>query len=272
MFLNLKTNLAYINSKQNYNLFSSNPFTFYQTPIFQAPVLDFRQPIFPAFQFSYPPLFSFNTNTQTEMPILKLLNPNQTNNNIFTLNSQRKPAFIRDYAEEFRQKTSSMRAEMAARVAEMELAKGVKEDIGPNGRGTDDSVDIRRYKKGVKNNAQWCASFASYCYGDGQNSSNSDTFGYTASSQAIKRKAIDSGHYAYKNSGYKPQRGDAAIWTNVNDPSHGHVGVVVDSNDKGVWIIEGNSGSAVKKNYYTYERLQNTARFSGYAKMNEWTA
>ena len=181
-----------------------------------------------------------------------------------------------DYAQEFSRKTEAPtrknRVKMALLVAEQELAKNVKENLNSKGKGTNDSVDIRRYKNGVKDGNPWCASFFSYLYGAGQGSSNSDTFGYTASSQEIKRKAIANKTFANKNSGYIPQPGDAAIWTDVNDPSHGHIGIVHKVDNTGVWIIEGNKSDAVKEIHYTYKELQKEARFSGYAKMNEWAA
>lgn len=52
----------------------------------------------------------------------------------------------------------------AAKRAEIEKAKGVVEINKSN-----DSVDIRRYKRGAKNSHQWCAYFTSYCFTDGQN-------------------------------------------------------------------------------------------------------
>lgn len=157
--------------------------------------------------------------------------------------------------------TSSI-AERAVQVAETELSKGVKET------SNNDSIDIRRYKKGVANDNAWCASFVSYLYGDGQNLSNNNTFGYTTSSQEIKRRANEANCFAGKNSGYIPQRGDLAVWTNVGDPSHGHVGIVVQADKLGFWAIEGNSSNRVKKNYYSYASLGQ--RFSGWAQMSKW--
>ena len=105
-------------------------------------------------------------------------------------------------------------------------------------------------------------------YGQGQNSSNSSTFGYTASSQKIKNDANLAGCFAAKYSQYKPQKGDLAIWTNINDPSHGHVGIISASDSNGFWVIEGNSKNAVRKKYYRYNELP--ARFSGYVQMTKW--
>lgn len=55
----------------------------------------------------------------------------------------------------------------AAKRAEIEKNKGVVES-NTSGGGSNDSVDIRRYKRGAKNNHQWCAYFTSYCFTDGQ--------------------------------------------------------------------------------------------------------
>ena len=56
----------------------------------------------------------------------------------------------------------------AAKRAEIEEAKGVVES-DTRGGGSNDSADIRRYKRGAINNHQWCAYFTSYCFTDGQN-------------------------------------------------------------------------------------------------------
>lgn len=56
----------------------------------------------------------------------------------------------------------------AAKRAEIEKDKGVVES-STRGGGSNDSADIRRYKRGAKNNDQWCAYFTSYCFTDGQN-------------------------------------------------------------------------------------------------------
>ncbi len=162
-----------------------------------------------------------------------------------------------------KQVSSSDKAEQAAQIAEQELAKGVREDNGNN-----DSVDIRRYKKGAKNSNQWCGYFTSYCFGDGQGSDNRETFGYTGSSQEIKRKAINAGHYAKKNSGYTPKRGDVAMWTKT--ASTGHVGIVTQVYADGSFdTIEGNSKNAVTKHHYKSQSSV-SGTFDGFVKMNEW--
>lgn len=154
--------------------------------------------------------------------------------------------------------------EKMVQIAEQEYKKGVKEDHGNN-----DSVDIRRYKHGAKNSNQWCAYFTSYCAE--QAGLTDKTFKYTPSSQAIRRAAEKAGKFSSKNSSYNPKRGDVAIWTNIGDPNHGHVGIVDKIyKDGSIDIIEGNSHSAVSKNHYASKKIP--GRFNGYIRMNEWVA
>ena len=153
----------------------------------------------------------------------------------------------------------------AVRLAELELKRGVRE-IG----SSNDSVDIRKYKNGAKNNHQWCAYFTSWLYGRGQGSNNKSTFGFDASTQSIKRKAINAGCYASKNSGYTPRVGDLAMWT--KSASKGHVGIVTKVYADGSFdVIEGNSGNKVAKHHYKSQSSVGST-FNGFVKMNEWTA
>ncbi len=162
---------------------------------------------------------------------------------------------------------SSNRALNAVKVAEAELAKGVKEINQSN-----DSTDIRKYKRGAVNNSPWCQYFASYCFGDGQGSSNKDTFGFDGSTQNVKTKANRLGYYARKNSGYTPKVGDLAMWT--KSAISGHVGIVSAVYSDGSFdVIEGNSGkntdSVVKNHYKSQNSVSPT--FDGFVKMSEWT-
>lgn len=153
----------------------------------------------------------------------------------------------------------------AVRLAEAEYQKGVRE-IG----SSNDSVDIRKYKNGARNNHQWCGYFTSWLYGSGQGTDNNSTFGFTGSSQAIKNRAINAGCYAYKNSGYTPKVGDLAMWT--KSASTGHVGIVTKVYSDGSFdVIEGNSGNKVAKHHYTSQSSVGST-FNGFVKMNEWTA
>lgn len=87
-------------------------------------------------------------------------------------------------------------------------------------------------------------------------------FKYTASSQQIKQNA---GQYFHKKGTYTPKRGDIAIWTKINDPAHGHVGIVTKVEGDTIWITEGNSGNAVKTNKYSLSKLM---RNSGSRPLN----
>lgn len=151
----------------------------------------------------------------------------------------------------------------------IELAKsqiGIKEDGKSN-----DSKEIRKYKNGEVNNNPWCASFVSWIYGAGQNSDNSKTFGYSSSSQEIRRKAENAGFYATKNSGYKPTVGDLMVITyedaSSNNRGKGHIGIIVSVNPDGTFdTIEGNLSNQVKR----VTRSMQTKNLHGFVKMNEW--
>mgnify|MGYP002625964410 CR=1 FL=1 len=141
---------------------------------------------------------------------------------------------------------------------------GVSEDLGKN-----DSKEIRMYKNGQKNSDPWCASFVSWCFGSGQNSTNKKTFGYTASSQEIKRKAEKAGFYSKKSS-YTPCVGDLMIISTSNgdkEPVKGHVGIVIAVNSDGSFeTIEGNYSNKVSK----VHRTMNEKDLDGFVRMDEW--
>ncbi|MBR1907504.1 CHAP domain-containing protein [bacterium] len=141
-------------------------------------------------------------------------------------------------------------------------------EIGTAENGhSNNSAGVNKYRGGVANGQAWCASFVSWCYGQGQNSNNSKTFGYTASSQDIKQKAIKAGYYSTVESGYTPVAGDIAVWTNKGESAHGHVGIVSKVNPDGSFeVIEGNCGDKVQK----VRRTRNTANLAGFVRMNEW--
>lgn len=94
-------------------------------------------------------------------------------------------------------------------------------------------------------------------------------FQYTASSQQIMRNA---GSYFHKKGTYTPQRGDIAIWTNVGDADHGHVGVVTKVEGDTVWITEGNTSKGrLKTNTYSIsKKLMGEARFNGFIDAHSW--
>lgn len=244
------------------------PTAYYNTPAFgtltmpNAPLFNFQQVTVPEFNFETTNNFKFNFSYDSSYRF-------KTTNN-FKFNFSPNTNFNNNSASKVYKRSAlvsgltSNRALNAVKVAEAELAKGVKEDCRNN-----DSRDIRRYKKGAINNHQWCCYFASYCFGDGQGSSNSDTFGFDASTQSVKNKAIQAGCYAYKNSGYTPKKGDLAMWTKT--ASTGHIGIVAEVYPDGSFdVIEGNSGDAVKKHHYKSQSSVGST-FNGFVKMSEWT-
>ncbi len=130
---------------------------------------------------------------------------------------------------------------------------------------TNNSAGVNKYRGGSANGVAWCASFVSWCYGQGQNSNNKKTFGYTASSQDIKNQAKKAGFYSDKQSGYTPVVGDIAVWTYSQDK--GHVGIISKVyNDGSFDVVEGNCGDKVQK----VHRSKNTDKLSGFVRMNEW--
>lgn len=169
---------------------------------------------------------------------------------------------VEEIKKENSKKSSDNPVEEAVRLAESQI--GVRE-IG----SSNDSPEIRKYKNGAANNDPWCASFASWVYGAGQGSDNSQTFGYTASSQSIKQQAIASGCYAPKNTGYRPQKGDLAMWT--KSAGTGHVGVVTEVYSDGSFdVTQGNTGNAVTKKHYKSQNDVDSS-FSGFVQMSKWT-
>lgn len=165
---------------------------------------------------------------------------------------------------EKRNKSNKDRIQKAIDVAEAEYAKGVKE-VG----GEDNGKDVLKYTNGAR--VPWCAAFTSYCYGKGQGDDNNDTFGYNQSSQTIKQQAKNSGHWADKNSGYKPKEGDLAIWTYGG--WRGHIGLVTDVNEQtgAFTVIAGNESDKIKKTTYSSPQAVG-AKFAGFAKMSDWVA
>ncbi len=153
---------------------------------------------------------------------------------------------------------TSNRAQNAVSLATSQI--GVRENGSSN-----DSIDIRRYKNGSKDANPWCASFVSWCYGRGQNGNNSKTFGYDASTQSIRAKAMRAGKYSSKDSGYVPQVGDIAMWRYSS--SSGHVGIVSKVNPDGSFeTIEGNCDNKVQR----VTRTRSANGFDGFVRMNEW--
>lgn len=137
---------------------------------------------------------------------------------------------------------------------------GVTEDGNSN-----NSAEVNKYRFGKANGNPWCASFVSWCYGQGQKGNNKQTFGFDESTQNIRRKAEKAGKYSAKTSGYKPQVGDLAVWK--YSENSGHVGIVSKVNRDGSFqVVEGNCGNAVQET----TRSMNTEGLHGFVRMNEW--
>ena len=153
---------------------------------------------------------------------------------------------------------TSDKAQNAVSLATSQI--GVRENGSSN-----DSIEVRKYKNGARNSNAWCASFVSWCYGRGQNNNNAKTFGYDQSTQSIRAKAMNAGHYSSKNSSYVPQVGDLAIWRYSS--STGHVGIISKVNPDGSFeTIEGNCDNKVQR----VTRTRNGKDFDGFVRMNEW--
>jgi len=145
----------------------------------------------------------------------------------------------------------------------LEANLGARENGSSN-----DGEFMRLVKHGAKNNLPWCA--YTVCYALELAGLAGKTTGYTGSSQEIKRKAQNAGCYAGKNSGYTPQRGDLAMWTNAGGAT-GHVGMVSQVYPDGSFdVIEGNSGNALRKRHYSSVNSAG-ASFNGFVQMNKWT-
>lgn len=141
-----------------------------------------------------------------------------------------------------------------------------KSQIGVTENGnSNNSADVNKYRFGKANGNPWCASFVSWCYGQGQNGNNKQTFGFDESTQSIRRKAEKAGKYSTKASGYRPQVGDLAVWK-YNENS-GHVGIISKINNDGSFqVVEGNCGNAVQET----TRSMGTEGLHGFVRMNEW--
>lgn len=141
-----------------------------------------------------------------------------------------------------------------------------KSQIGVTENGnSNNSAEVNKYRFGKANGNPWCASFVSWCYGQGQNGNNKQTFGFDESTQNIRRKAEKAGKYSTKTSGYKPQVGDLAVWK--YSENSGHVGIISKINNDGSFqVVEGNCGNAVQET----TRSMKTQGLHGFVRMNEW--
>ena len=144
----------------------------------------------------------------------------------------------------------------ALKLAQGELAAGVREATGNN-----DGAAVAKYRNGVDNHAAWCASFASWCFGKGQNSDNGGLFGYSPRVAEIQSRMASRGRYFAKGQG-TPQPGYIIFFQN----GCSHVGIVESVGaDGSITTIEGNAGNAVKR--VTYKPgTSRYNRISGFGK------
>jgi len=193
--------------------------------------------------------FNFQMPAMPAMPIMPAFNFNFSNLFASTFTPRRNTPQIG---------LTGRRAMDAVRLAESQI--GVRENGSSN-----NSADVNKYRNGVQNGTPWCASFVSWCYGQGQGNSNASTFGYDASSQNIRRKAEKAGYYQKAKSGYTPKVGDVVVWNNGDGT--GHVGIVSSINNDGTFqTIEGNCSNAVRR------MTRRQSEVDGFVQMNEWIA
>lgn len=183
------------------------------------------------------------------------------NLNLFPALGQQTYTFNGGFGTNVRAASSTARTARAQKAVNVALSQvGVRENGNSN-----NSAEVNKYRFGKANGNPWCASFVSYCYGQGQGNNNKSTFGFTESSQSIKNQAIKAGKYSTKASGYKPQVGDLAVWT--YDNNSGHVGIIASINNDGSFdVVEGNCDNKVQR----CTRSMNTKDLNGFVRMNEW--
>jgi len=172
---------------------------------------------------------------------------------------------------------STKRSSAAATMAM--LLRGIKEDTNNN-----DGAFVRefQYNQKILRGAPWCGSFVNWCYNP-THEVNKNIFGLddiaVSSSQTLKREAKKRGYWASKDSGYKPQKGDLVIWTDIENPSRGHVGIVskVQSNGS-ITVIHGNFDDAVvEKKYRTIKDMEvagdnpnSTNKLAGFIRLSDY--
>ena len=244
--------------------------TFNSNPVVTNPMLS--APLFQGFNFNLPalnmPLFSgfagFNNNFFSA-PSFNLGSFNSTNFstsfNLFPALGQQTFSFGGSFGTNVRSNRVSLTSDKAKNAVQLALSEIGTAEVGHS----NNSAGVNKYRGGSANGTAWCASFVSWCYGQGQNSNNAKTFGYTQSSQAIKNKAQEKGYYSSLSSGYTPVAGDIAVWTYSADK--GHVGIISKVYADGSFdVVEGNCSDKVQQ----VHRSRNTKDLAGFVRMNEW--
>lgn len=170
------------------------------------------------------------------------------------------------------EKKAKERIQNAVYTAYIEYKRGVKE-VTKN-----DSQRIRDYKFGAKNDWDWCAYFTNFCYFEGLGDKRT-LFGIDKAivgrSQEIKKCAEEQGYFSKANTGYTPQTGDLAIWTDKKNSGLGHIGIVYKVNDDGSYdVIEGNKDEKVSLVHYKSQKPKDadlkTKYFAGFVRMEDY--
>lgn len=119
---------------------------------------------------------------------------------------------------------------------------GIVEDAGPNmdhaGRITAMLASV-----GAAPGSPWCAALVSQCFRD---AGAGGLFPYSASSQAIKQAFKQRGLMSTDPQAILGWHGAIGGWTDVNDPSHGHIFLItgrltISGNLVAIQTIEGNT-------------------------------
>lgn len=121
-----------------------------------------------------------------------------------------------------------------------EIVERALRHVGHRETAPNDSELIREWlaRCGIHDPAAWCAAFASWCLED------------VALAGAIKLgKAYPETH--------APKPGDL-MWFPTDDKGHGHVGIVVEVDEREALCVEGNSANMVR----LVRRLRSEVRFS----------
>lgn len=122
--------------------------------------------------------------------------------------------------------------------------------------GNNDGKDIDRYRYNNKKyrGLPWCAAFYNWCYNPGHKSGG-NVFGLSdrdvLSTQKVLRAAKKENCFIPANSGIAPRVGDGIIWRSEDDPTSGHIAIVIEVHEDGSFVTEhGNNNDAVQRIEY----------------------
>lgn len=259
-----------------------NPFTaqFNFTPFYSNYRIPINYPVYNNYQPAVQPVNSNNNFLQVTTK--RATNNSKTNRAVTRISSNNTETVTRTTTAG--KKTQPKTSEMAVHTNNIQTAKSkvttkqnksteiekaialAQSQIGvAEVNGTNNSAEINKYRGGSANGTPWCASFTSWCYGRGQNTTNNKTFGYSSSSQEIRQKAEAANVYSPKSSGYKPVAGDLMILRYADGT--GHVGIIEKTNSDGTFdVIEGNMSDKVCRK----KRSMSTENLHGFVRMNDW--